>query len=270
MTRPLIGADPEFFVLNAKQAFVSGHVFECGSKAMPMPTKHGFVQVDGLALEANILPAASKEQFIAGILGVMEDLSGIVKSKGCSIVASPVATFNPKYIRRLPGHVRTLGCNPDFNAYSLEENPPPDATVSFRTGAGHIHVGWTEQADTGDFEHFQQCAFLAKQMDYYVGLRTLKFDPDNRRRDLYGKAGAFRPKHYGMEYRVPSSAWCTDPKLMGEVYDATLLAFEQAQTLVDLDEKHSGFARTCIDKNILAWDELNPDVAKDIQYAAVS
>lgn len=267
--RPLIGADPEFFVKKAGN-FVSGHIFNCGTKQLPMPTKHGFVQVDGLALEANIHPAETKEQFISGILGVMEDLTGIVKQKGCSLVAQPVAEFNPKYMKRLPPHIRVLGCNPDFNAYTLGENPPPDGDVPFRTGAGHIHVGWTEQADIGDFDHFKNCANLARQMDYFVGLRTLKFDPDNRRRDLYGKAGAFRPKHYGMEYRVPSSVWCSDPKLMGEVYDATLACFEFANANGDLEAKHQGFAQACIDKNIVSWDELNPEVAKDIGYATAS
>lgn len=267
--RPLIGADPEFFVKKGN-SFISGHIFECGTKIIPMRTKHGFVQVDGLALEANITPAETREQFVSGVLGVMSDLTEIVSKKGCSIVAQPVAEFNPKYIRKLPGPVRALGCNPDFNAYSLGENPPPDASADFRTGAGHIHVGWTQNADLGDFEHFQLCAHLARQMDYFVGLRTLKFDPDNRRRDLYGRAGAFRPKHYGMEYRVPSSVWCSDPKLMEEVYDATVACFEFTNAEGDLEAKHNGFAQTCINKNISAWEELNPEVAKDIGYATAS
>lgn len=266
--KPLIGADPEFFVVRSSGGFVSGHIFECGTKIMPMATKHGFVQVDGLALEANIHPAETKDDFVSGILGVMSDLNEIVAKRNCKIIAQPVAEFDPKYMKKLPAGVKTLGCNPDFNAYTLSENPPPNASVPFRTGAGHIHVGWTEQADIGDFDHFSLCATLARQMDYFVGLRTLKFDPDNRRRDLYGKAGAFRPKHYGMEYRVPSSVWCSDTKLMEIVYDATVDCFEFTNAGGDLDEKHSGFAQACIDKNISGWDELNPEVAKEIGYAA--
>lgn len=268
MKKPLIGADPEFFVKDRSGTIISGHIFNCGTKILPLPTKHGFVQVDGLALEANIHPAETKEQFVSGILGVISDLTEIVKTRKCSIIAQPVAEFTPAFMKKLPPTVRALGCNPDFNAYTLDMNEPPDSYVPFRTGAGHIHVGWTEQEDTGSFAHFKNCANLARQMDYFVGLRTLKFDPDNRRRELYGKAGAFRPKHYGMEYRVPSSAWCASPELMGEIYDATLHAFEFANANGDLEAVHQGFARACIDKSIADWDELNPQVAKDIGYAS--
>jgi hypothetical protein len=265
----LIGADPEFFVRRGN-VFISGHTFECGTKAEPMKTKHGAVQVDGVALEANIIPAKSKEEFISNILGVIGDLNEIVAGKGCKIVAQPTVTFKSKYIQALPPEVRALGCNPDYNAYTFAPNDAPNAEVNFRTGAGHIHIGWTEGKEHDDFEHFTNCCVLARQMDYFVGLRTLKFDRDNQRRELYGKAGAFRPKPYGMEYRVPSSVWASSEKLMGEVYDATIAACEFANADGDLDKTYQGFAQYAINKNITDWDELNPEVAKEIGYAAVS
>lgn len=265
----LIGADPEFFVRKGDD-FISGHTFRCGTKKKPFKTKHGFVQVDGLALEANVPPSASRVDFIQNVLGVIGDLNDIVRAKGCEIIAQPTVTFPQKYIRELPPHVRELGCNPDFNAYTKGMNDAPDGRVSFRTGAGHIHVGWTAGKDAEDILHFEACADLARMMDYFVGLRTLKFDDDNQRRELYGKAGAFRPKPYGMEYRVPSSKWCTSEALMGEVYDAAIAAIELANAGVDLDDKYQLFAQTCIDKNITNWDELNPEVAKEIGYASLS
>lgn len=266
---PLIGADPEFFVKKGN-IFVSGHTFRCGTKINPMKTEHGFVQVDGLALEANVPPSADRGTFIANCLGVIGDLEQIVRGRNCSIVAQPVAKFSSKYIRALPKHVQELGCNPDYNAYSESMNEPPNGRVAFRTGAGHIHVGWTKEKDPDDLKHFEDCCFLVRQMDYFVGLRTLKFDTDNRRRELYGKAGAFRAKPYGMEYRVPSSAWCRTPELMGEVFDATMAAFNSANEGVDMDKKFDNFAQVCIDKNITNWDELNPEVAKEIGYASAS
>lgn len=266
---PLIGADPEFFVRKNK-TFISGHTFRCGTKQDPMQTAHGFVQVDGLALEANVPPSSSRAEFIQNVLGVIGDLNEIVRAKGCEIVAQPTVNFSGKYIKTLPLHVKTLGCNPDYNAYTGGMNEAPNSRVSFRTGAGHIHIGWTKDADIDGVAHFNACSILARQLDYFVGLRTLKFDDDNQRRDLYGKAGAFRPKPYGMEYRVPSSKWCTSEALMGEVYDATISAFEFANTGGDMDAKHDGFAQYCIDKNISGWDELNPAVAEEIGYASVS
>lgn len=264
----LIGADPEFFVRDRNRNFISGHIFKCGTKEVPLKTTHGFVQVDGLALEANVPPAEDKQTFIKNCLGVIGDLNEIVSKKGCTIVVQPTVSFARRYLSKLPDEVRQLGCNPDYNAYSLGLNDAPNGRAAFRTGAGHIHVGWTKDASPEDYQHFENCAILARQMDYFVGLRTLKFDPDNKRRELYGKAGAFRPKPYGMEYRVPSSAWCASEALMGEVFDATVLAFNFANTDGDMDKKYDFFAQTCIDKNITNWDELNPDVAKEISYAS--
>jgi hypothetical protein len=266
---PLIGADPEFFVKQG-DAFISGHVFKCGTKIRPLKTKHGAVQVDGLALEANVSPADNKKDFIRNVLGVIGDLNEIVGKKKCSIIAQPTALFESGYIASLPKEVRQLGCNPDFNAYTMSMNDVPNGDVPYRTGAGHIHVGWTKGKEDHDYAHFMDCATLVRQMDYFVGLRTLKFDLDDQRRSLYGKAGAFRPKPYGMEYRVPSSAWCQSEELMGLVFDATMAAFEFANAGGDMDVEHQGFAQTCIDKNITDWEQLNPKVAEEIQYAAVS
>jgi hypothetical protein len=44
-------------------------------------------------------------------------------------------------------------------------------------------------------------------------------DKGDLRKQLYGKAGAFRPKPYGAEYRVLSNFWVFDTKLTGWVYD---------------------------------------------------
>jgi len=264
----MIGADPEFFVRSQARGFISGHTFKCGTKLQPLQTKHGAVQVDGLALEVNVKPSGSKAEFIKNVKGVISDLTAIVSSKRCIIVAQPTVKFTKKYMKTLPKEVRELGCNPDYNAYTGGLNDAPNGEVPFRTGAGHIHVGWTSDQEPQGYEHFQNCCVLARQLDYFVGLRTLKFDKDHQRRNLYGKAGAFRPKPYGMEYRVPSSAWCRSEELMGLIYDATVDAFNAANAGVDLDTRFDCFAATAIDKNITEWDELNPEVAKEIGYAS--
>src|SRR3546814_7881426 len=42
---------------------------------------------------------------------------------------------------------------------------------------------------------------------------------------MYGAAGAFRTKPYGVEYRVLSNAWLKDSNLMSWVYKNTILGF---------------------------------------------
>jgi len=52
------------------------------------------------------------------------------------------------------------------------------------------------------------------------------------RRTLYGKAGAHRPKTYGVEYRACSSWWLASPEHTKLVYDLTAAAL-----VVCLDEE---------------------------------
>jgi hypothetical protein len=65
------------------------------------------------------------------------------------------------------------------------------------------------------------CIALAKQLDYYLGIPSLIYDDGVKRRTLYGAPGAFRPKPYGMEYRVLSNAWLRSEGLMRWVFNTT-------------------------------------------------
>ena len=133
------------------------------------------------------------------------------------LAAVPTAYFGKEYIDAQPKEAKELGCNPDFNAYTGEENPKPDEGLPFRTGAGHIHVGWTE--DTDDPVHDSMCHMLVKELDAVLGLPSLLLDPDSERREMYGKAGAHRVKTYGVEYRVLSNFWLSHPAIAALVLD---------------------------------------------------
>jgi hypothetical protein len=58
----------------------------------------------------------------------------------------------------------------------------------------------------------------------------LFYDNDVERRELYGKAGAYRPKPYGCEYRVLSNRWLTSSTLIGWVFRNTALALQKCAT----------------------------------------
>ncbi len=59
---------------------------------------------------------------------------------------------------------------------------------------------------------------LVKALDYLVTLPMLK-DDDPRRRELYGQAGCFRNKPYGIEYRTPSNKWIFSRDMCLWVYE---------------------------------------------------
>ena len=84
---------------------------------------------------------------------------------------------------------------------------------------------------------------------------------------MYGKAGAFRPKTYGVEYRTLSNAWLFSKKLQSFVYRGVQRAVDKAldpawrpsavvQKIIDSSDRNHPILK----KNIL-WDEVNDMMA---------
>lgn len=217
----LVGADPEIFMFREGK-YHSAHGAVKGDKKNPFKVDKGAVQVDGMALEFNIDPAKNEQEFILNLKTVMQTLGEMVP--GYELKAVPVAHFDKAVIDAQPEEALELGCEPDYNAWNNGAvNPRPNGKVNFRTGAGHVHIGWGKDFDISDPQHIEACIMVTKQLDYYLGLGSLLYDADGaERRIMYGCPGAFRPKSYGVEYRVLSNAWLKDENLMGWVYRMTI------------------------------------------------
>ena len=187
-----IGADPEVFISKDK-SFVPAYGLIPGTKKEPFRVKNGAVQVDGVALEFNIDPATNSIDFQKNITEVFNTLKSMVPEyeimNDCSVSIAG---------KKIADAALTLGCDPDFNAWENgRANPRPNGSLDFRTGAGHVHIGWTSGASAYDSDHIDTCVALTKQLDYYLGVPSLIYDTDNKRRLMYGTAGAFRTKPYG-------------------------------------------------------------------------
>ena len=226
----LIGADPELFVKDKRsKEFISGWGLIKGDKQNPYPVDDGAVQVDGMALEFNINPARTKTEFVRNIVSVKRQLSGMI-GPDLSLVPTPTVHFSDKVWLNTPDEAAILGCDPDFNAWDGgRENNRPDGEVKFRTGAGHIHIGWTEGVNIDNPVHLDVCIALVQQLDATLGVWSVLKDEDTERRSLYGRAGAFRPKPYGVEYRVLSNFWTKNKTLMSEVYGITMNSIKLLQ-----------------------------------------
>lgn len=204
-----VGCDPEIFVKKKGKAF-SAHGLVEGTKEKPQKTNRGAVQVDGLALEFNTDPVALSDftGFNLNIVKTVGDLKALVAAEGVSFNISPTQEFDKDLLESQPKEALELGCDPDFNAYTMQENPSPkEKATTFRTAAGHIHLGWGADIPVDNEDHFKICADFVKTLDATVGLFMTIIDREPLRRELYGKAGAFRPKPYGVEYRTPSNVW---------------------------------------------------------------
>ena len=258
-----VGADPELFVKQG-DAFVSAHLLIPGDKQDPYPVDKGAVQVDGTALEFNINPAHSADEFVDNIGSVMSTLREMVDST-YEFALTSVANFNPEYFETIPPEARELGCNPDFNAWTGEMNDMPDGSVTFRTASGHVHVGWGNQKfNVEDPGFLDQCMVAVRQLDYFLGLHTLDWDPDPTRRRLYGRAGAFRPKPYGLEYRVPSNKWLSSEELQRKVYLQVQRAFDALEAGNILQDKWGSRASDIINYNDRDWRSRYPELAREV------
>lgn len=220
----LIGADPELFLVDADGIGRSAHNVIPGNKTNPMPVLNGAIQVDGVAAEFNIDPADTAEAFSGHIKDVLTELQERVeaKGKGLQLIVQPTMHFEPGYFKKLPKAAKELGCEPDYSAYTSHPNPKPNHKVTFRTGAGHLHIGWTQGENPHDGAHFYDCTQATRQLDSVLYFMSLLWDDDQQRRQLYGNIGAFRPKHYGVEYRPLSNAWVADPDLHIWLFNTTV------------------------------------------------
>lgn len=235
MSQILLGCDPEVFV---KQGglFRSAFGLIKGDKKNPQKVPRGAVQVDGMALEFNIDPAADEDTFSVNVQSVLAHMRGMVPDY--EVVATPVAHFDEAYMKQQPEEALELGCDPDYNAWVGGANPRPDGNRPMRTASGHVHIGWTNGASGDDAAHQENCNKVVRNCDFVLGLPSLFYDGDVERREMYGKAGACRYKPYGVEYRTLSNAWLLNEARIRWVYRSTMKAMQLTMSGVNLSEKY--------------------------------
>lgn len=220
-----VGCDPEVFVEHQGKP-VSAFGMVKGTKEKPFPVTGGGVQVDGMALEFNTDPCESREEFLLKVMGVKDQLLSMIP-QGHSLLIQPTAEFGSEYIQSQPEEAQELGCMPDSNAYMQgTNNPRPNGSTDFRAAGGHLHLGWTEGAHIKDKEHVELCCKVIQLMDLFLGVPSVLVDPDTKRRSMYGQAGAFRAKPYGVEYRTLSNFWIKTESTISWAYNQSQKVIE--------------------------------------------
>lgn len=228
----IIGCDPEVFV-RGNNGYIPARVVapNLGDKNNPTDFGDGTNgQIDGMALEFGITPTSSPEVFVQRVKKALLHFDDLARSHSPnnSLALVPAATFFFDNWRDQVNPVDfELGCNPDFNAYTGRRNViPKNVPPGFRTAAGHIHIGWTKNEDPFSPGHLADCRDVVKQLDAmfqgFCDLNEVRLEKVRRR--LYGKAGAFRPKPYGVEYRVPSNSWLRSQELVWQTHQLTMKA----------------------------------------------
>ena len=206
-----LGADPELFLQTANGKLISVLGKLGGTKAAPLQIidlPQGFtVQEDNVAVELGIPPAASAMEYITNLKTCMAKALSLLP--GLEYSTSSAASFPLEELEHPLAWV--FGCEPDFNAWTGEQNAKPTAEdICLRSAGGHVHV--ETNVDPRN---------LVQAMDRRLGIASVLMDKGELRKRLYGKAGACRFKSYGPEYRVLSNFWIFNEQLIDWVWRNT-------------------------------------------------
>lgn len=208
-----LGCDPEVF-LEDKGTAAFHNAYDGtvkGNKAAPEATGYGAIQIDGMAVEFNTNPTTSIKEFSRLIgAGLMDIKKRWPKQQ---FMRKSVVHFTDEFLKAQPEECLVLGCDPDYDPYNKGlPNKTPQMRKPMRTAGGHIHVGWTEDADINDPEHIAMCQEVAKDFDWSLNNWALDVDRAGKERArMYGHLGAYRVKSYGVEYRTLSNFWIFEP-----------------------------------------------------------
>jgi hypothetical protein len=192
-----------------------------GTKIAPRPLAglpQGFaVQEDNVMLEYNIPPAPDVWSFVYNLMRVQETLIEEVRARGLKITVAPSMKFTPEQL--LHPQAQIAGCEVDYDVWEKKPNPKVELDKEIRGAGGHIHISYLLDDKRPQFpENLTETECLVMACDIAIGTPASLLDRDQDRRRFYGKAGAFRPKSYGLEYRVLSNFWTKDPALMMWVF----------------------------------------------------
>lgn len=253
------GSDPEFF-LSHKKKFKSA-IKVLPKKEKPIHKDGCYFYYDNVLAEAQIKPAATKEEAVNNIGDCLKIFADIVRPN--QLVLKSAHIFPDSELQ--DEDARVAGCMPEWSAYTLEQNLPPEdviAITGFRTAGGHIHLG-----QNAILENELQSLNVVRMLDLFLAVPFVLLDKDNSgkaRREIYGQAGTHRKPDFGrLEYRALSNYWFSSPQLVELVYDICEFTLEFVEagkhekywSVVEdmLDDDDPSLAHQCFgyDKDVL-------------------
>lgn len=232
LSKITIGTDLELFLIDKDtKKFRSAIGLIGGQKGKPIDIGNCCgLEEDNVSVELTV-PAVS---LIDGIGEMWDNLQFVLKTieqkipDNLQIECCPSAVFEKDELK----HPKAIlfGCEPDFNAWRGGEiNPKPVPIGGTRSCGGHIHIGYPDP----DIDLSMK---VVKFLDLYLGVPSVEIDTDVMRRSLYGKAGSFRIKPYGVEYRVLSNFWIKEREYLELVFggiQAALTALNEDNINID-------------------------------------
>lgn len=216
------GSDPELFIFNNNKPYSAIKVLK-GDKDNRTKIRNHEFYYDNTMAECAIKPSLSKEETIANFKECFEIYADLVKPFKLVPLAS--ARFAPEELEH--EDARKVGCEKDFCPYLMKQMSPPVNEIlndNLRSCGGHIHIGSEILKNDGS-----DPILFIYMLDLFLAIPSLWIDKDKSsiiRRKLYGQAGRYRVKEYGLEYRSLSNFWIKSPKLVELIYDICMFSLD--------------------------------------------
>lgn len=218
-----LGADPEFFFKNRKGEVVGSETI------IPVSTDinyedfdsngEGVLIRDGVAAEINPISATCRENLWRNVTASMAAAMEFAQQSDCKVIFDTTVELTPENFDVLSPMSKQFGCVPSANAYGIQTIEEGASSVPVRSAGGHIHIGYKNNADTrNQLVEGTDINTIIKVLDIIAGNTCVLFDQfpgSKERRVNYGRAGEYREKSYGLEYRTLSNFWLRDYRLFG-------------------------------------------------------
>ncbi len=230
-----LGCDPEFFFSGSKGqttgaekvlpengiTYQPGTANYDGSYTSRGP-KESKIVIDGVQAELNPRANTCRANLGNEISACFRDLHKTLKAqgKGVGVNFMPMVKLTKKELDSLSEKSKTFGCAPSTNLYTAAESKITVNPKKYlkRSAGGHLHLG--ANGDANIKKTLQNVDEMVYMLDIIVGNTCVLLDrnPNNvERRKVYGRAGEFRLKEYGLEYRTLSNFWLQSYQLMSLV-----------------------------------------------------
>jgi hypothetical protein len=221
----LIGADVEFFIKNSLGEAIPAFTIIPNDKNNPLKNQDVKLYFDNVLLEFNIPPSKDVKTFVKNITNGINFAESKIRPNFLDLSAS--AYFNSENLE--DKRAKEAGCEIEYNAYNFKPNNDIGEALrntSVRTSGGHLHLSGEKYDAIDDKTLYPIFVYM---MDLFVAIPSILIEKDYSQRDrrkIFGKAGSYRIKPYGIEYRVLSSWWTGKPEYSALIYRMCEFVFE--------------------------------------------
>lgn len=248
------GSDPEFILVDKSTGeLVSSIGIIPGTKEEPLRIpeigEKFTIQIDNVLGEISVDPAEDAEGLWNNIQVGLDFIRQNILPEGIDIIHRSSGTYTEEQLS--DPIAQMFGCSPSINAWSEENNVPPEAgDIKFRGCGAHIHLSYENPNEKTN-------CLIGRVFDLFCTLPSLLIDDDTNRRTFYGKAGEIRHCAYGVELRTLGGFILSDKSIYDYMMNNLLKAIEFINSdKVITDEFANGIQ--------LAINTQNRDIAKEI------